>query len=478
MVKLNDFALDVQNKLNAIAEFLEKDNRFIITDTVQDYETYIVLKDGENEYNYTPGIARVLTPIMPSTRVGLYTGTYELELYGYTDERNDIEEIFNFYMKNYSGMTFMIGGYSVGFDIGSFNIINATRSTQDGYNELGDRFIANILFNLSTGLNAELNKGNEIRVFIDGTKIAYENIQLRNTKSVINTEFNPEEHNKLVTDSITLTMPLTKAKLERYSLVGEDYILDENGDYMRTKHEGDDYFYLINTQRYELVAGEYITSEYGKYIQILVDEVATYIIPQLNMLEDENGSEKLNELFSIGLSGKYNIKNTIRLIFPQHEKTADYIYTNFNVNVNNENVPISFTVDYMLAYTRYPVLINGAMLNVLSFSGTNSGIENVSTENVGDNIVAKSLIESSVKSWSAVIEHDNSEVSSMLLSDIVSDLSFDTSYTLTIKLPISEEFSEDGFIEKEYLVILKNGDYTLDENGIMTYTVNFAEKGD
>lgn len=473
MVKLNDFALDVQNKLNAIAELLEKDNRFIITDTVQDYETYITLKDGENEYNYTPGIARILTPIMPSTRVGLYTGTYELELYGYTDERNDIEEIFNFYMKNYSGMTIMIGGYNVGLDIGSFNISNATRSTQDGFNELGDRFTASILFNLSTGLNAELNKGNEIKVFIDGTKIAYENIQLRNTKSVINTEFNPAENNKLVTDSITLTMPLTKAKLERYSLVGTDYILDENGDYMRTEHEGDDYFYLINADRYNLVAGVYTKSEYGKYIQILVDEDEAYIIPKLNLLEDENGSEKLNELFSIGLSGKYNIKNTIRLIFPQHEKTADYIYTNFNLNVNNENVPISFTVDYMLAYERYPVLINGAMLNIVSFSGTNSGIENASTEKVGENFVAKSLIEASVKSWSAVIEHDNSEVSSMLLSDIVNDLSFENSYTLSIKLPVF-----DGFVEKEYLVILKNGDYTLDENGIMTYTVNFAEKGD
>ncbi len=477
MVKLNDFALDVQNKLNAIAEFiLEKDNRFIITDTVQDYETYIVLKDGENEYNYTPGIARILTPIMPSTRVGLYTGTYEIELYGYTDERNDIEEIFNVYMQTYSGTTLMIGGYNVGFDIGAFNITNATRATQDGYNELGDRFTANILFNLSTGLNAELNKGNEIKVFIDGTQIAYENIQLRNTKSVINTEFNPEEHNKLVTDSITLTIPLTKAKLERFSLVDDVYVLDENGDYMRTKYNDVDYYYLINGKRYKLVAGNYVESEdgeYGQYIKILVDEVETYIIPQLNMLEDENGSEKLNELFSIGLSGKYNIKNTIRLIFPQHEKTADYIYTNFNLNVNNQNVPISFTVDYMLAYTRYPVLINGAMLNVLSFSGTNSAIENASTEKVGENIVGKSLIEASVKSWSAVIEHDNSEVSSALLNEIVSDLSFETSHTLTIKLP-----AFDGFIEKEYLVILKSGDYTLDENGIMTYTVNFAERGE
>jgi len=473
MVKLNDFALEVQSKLNAISEFLDKSNRFIITDTVQDYETYITLKDGESEYNYTPGIARILTPIMPSTRVGLYTGTYEIELYGYTDERSDIEEIFNFYMKNYSGVSLMVGGYNVGFDIGLFNITNATRSTQDGYNELGDRFTANVLFNLSTGLNAELNKGNEIKVFIDGTKIAYENIQLRNTKSVLNTEFNPAENNKLVTDSITLTIPLTKAKLERFSLVGEDYVLDENGDYMRTQYDNVYYYYLINTQRYELVGSSYVESENGQYILVLVEDTPTYIIPQINMLEDENGSEKLNELFSIGLSGKYNIKNTIRLIFPQHEKTADYIYTNFNLNVNNQNVPISFTVDYTLAYNRYPVLIDGAMLNILSFGGTNRGIENVSTEKVGENIVAKSLIESSVKSWSAVIEHDNSEVSSALLSEIVNDLSFESSHTLTVRLP-----AFDGFIEKEYLVVLKDGDYTLDENGVMTYTVNFAERGE
>ena len=473
MVKLNDFALEVQSKLNAISEFLDKSNRFIITDTVQDYETYITLKDGESEYNYTPGIARILTPIMPSTRVGLYTGTYEIELYGYTDERSDIEEIFNFYMKNYSGVSLMVGGYNVGFDIGLFNITNATRSTQDGYNELGDRFTANVLFNLSTGLNAELNKGNEIKVFIDGTKIAYENIQLRNTKSVLNTEFNPAENNKLVTDSITLTIPLTKAKLERFSLVGEDYVLDENGDYMRTQYDNVYYYYLINTQRYELVGSSYVESENGQYILVLVEDTPTYIIPQINMLEDENGSEKLNELFSIGLSGKYNIKNTIRLIFPQHEKTADYIYTNFNLNVNNQNVPISFTVDYTLAYNRYPVLIDGAMLNILSFGGTNRGIENVSTEKVGENIVAKSLIESSVKSWSAVIEHDNSEVSSALLSEIVNDLTFESSHTLTVRLP-----AFNGFIEKEYLVVLKDGDYTLDENGVMTYTVNFAERGE
>src|SRR5690606_23427795 len=103
----------------------------------------------------------------------------------------------------------------------------------------------------------------------------------------------------------------------------------------------------------------------------------------------------------------------------------------------------------------------------------NNGIENVSTEKVGENIVAKSLIESSVKSWSAVIEHDNSEVSSVLLSEILNDLTFESSHTLTVRLPVF-----DGFIEKEYLVILKSGDYILDGKGIITYTVNFAERGD
>src|SRR5690606_30981587 len=133
------------------------------------------------------------------------------------------------------------------------------------------------------------NKGNEIKVFIDGVKVAYENIQLRNTKSMLNTQFNPAEDNKLVTDSITITFPLTKARLERFSLIGEDYVLDENGDYMRTEYDGVDYYYLINTQRYELVNGNYVESENGQYIRILVEGVDTYVIPQLNMLEDENG---------------------------------------------------------------------------------------------------------------------------------------------------------------------------------------------
>lgn len=473
MVKMKDFVNEVQSKLNSISEYLDKNVRFVVTDIAQDYESYIVLKDGNTEYNYTPAIVRVLSPIIPESSVGMYDGVLELTMYGYMDERDDVESIFNFYTANYSGLSYMVGGYQLGINIGGFNITNSVTATEDGYKERGDRFEASVLFNISTSLNVELNKGNEIKVLIDDVEVAYNNLQLSNQKSTLNTAYNSQDNNKLVTDSIVLTLPLTKAKIERYSLIGGEYVLNDDGEYLKTEYNGEYYYYLINTQRYELVGSVYVENENGSYIKILIDEIETYIVPKLILLQDIYGSEKINELFAVGNSGKYNIKNRIKLILPQHEKTADYIYSRFDINVDNQNVPVSFTISYNLAYEVYPVLIDGAMLNVLNFTHSNNGVENVSTEKVGDNIVSKSLIEASVKSFNVRIQHDLSEVSSMLLSEIVNDFSFDTTHTITIKLPI-----QNGFIEKEYSVILKSGSYNLSENGVITYTADFAERGE
>lgn len=470
MIKLKDIALNVQTQLNSIAEYLGKSVRYIITDTIQDYESYIKLKDGAVEYVYTPGVVSVLSPIIPSAQVGLYTGSYSLNLYGYADDRSDLEDIHNYWMANYSG----IGGV----DIGSLNDIDANINPKDGYAERGSRFEASVVLNITTSLNVEINKGSDIKVYIDDEKVEYVNLQVNNSKSVLNTSFNPTSDDKLVTDSITLTLPLTMVQMKRYALVDGEYIESTEGEYLKTAYDNQDYYYLIVTQRFSKDGDDYVENDNGPYIRLLVEDTDIYLIPELELLEDDYGSEKINELFALGVSGRYNVLNNIRLSFRQHEKVADYVLTDFAFNIDNENIPVSFTLDYMLAYNRHPITIDGEQLKVLGFGATNNAVENTNIKRITDEeqmaIVSKSVLEASVKGWNMTILHDqNSEVSSALLVELMSDMVYENEHELKVKLPIS-----NGDYEKTYTVMLKGGEYTLGESGLLTYTVDFVEKGE
>ena len=83
MFETRSLAVDIESKLNALAEELKTQCRFKITDNVQDYESYIKLINNDEEFNYIPGVLEVISPIVPSTRVGVYTATYKLSLYIY-----------------------------------------------------------------------------------------------------------------------------------------------------------------------------------------------------------------------------------------------------------------------------------------------------------------------------------------------------------------------------------------------------------
>ena len=106
MVELKDLAQEIQTQLNDISETLNKDVKFVITGNSQDYESYITLTNNDIEYNYTPAILRVLSPLITSNRIGVYVGYYQLEFYGYSAEKEDVEEICNYYTNNYSDLNY------------------------------------------------------------------------------------------------------------------------------------------------------------------------------------------------------------------------------------------------------------------------------------------------------------------------------------------------------------------------------------
>ena len=49
-------------------------------------------------------------------------GYYQLEFYGYSAEKEDVEEICNYYTNNYSDLNYTINGKQVGLSIGGFNL--------------------------------------------------------------------------------------------------------------------------------------------------------------------------------------------------------------------------------------------------------------------------------------------------------------------------------------------------------------------
>ena len=127
MFETQSFAVDIETKLNNIAQELSLKPRFKVTDNIQDYESHIMMLNNNEEHHYTPAILEVLSPIVPSARVGVYVSTYKLTIYGYTDERIDVEQICNTYASLYSETTISIDNSLIGLSIGGLSIPRALK---------------------------------------------------------------------------------------------------------------------------------------------------------------------------------------------------------------------------------------------------------------------------------------------------------------------------------------------------------------
>jgi hypothetical protein len=469
MVELKDLAQKIQTQLNEISETLNKDVKFVVTDNSQDYESYITLTNNDIEYNYTPAILRVLSPLITSARIGVYVGYYQLEFYGYSAEKEDVEEICNYYTNNYSDLNYIIDGKQVGLSIGGFNLTSPKISPADGTADKGSRFIANILINASVSKGTAINKANELSIFIDDTYVEYEMIDMQNDKSLLNTEYATLTDERLVSDRVTITFLLPKMIYQRYSYneISDKYEQDDNGLYLKTVYNGNDVYFLESAQRYN---ENEEADDNGQYILAQISGTPTYIIPYPETVEDEFGSVKINTLYAIGISAAYNSLHKIRFKLPQQDKTAYYVYKRFFLNRTKQNIPYSFSVVFELARERNPITIDGETLNVITHSYTNTGTP---LSKVGPvDLVTRSNLQASIKKFTLVIEHDNSLISSALLSEIINDLDYDTYHELSV----SYSGYNGAIIDKTYTVFITNGSYETGENGLITYTIEFTER--
>ena len=481
MFETRSLAVDIESKLNALAEELKTQCRFKITDNVQDYESYIKLINNDEEFNYIPGVLEVISPIVPSTRVGVYTATYKLSLYGFTDIRSDVEKTCNAYASNFSETIIDFGDEQIGLSIGGLSIPRALIGSQDGHAELGDRFEGNILINVQISLNASLNLGSEAKLFIDNIECQYLELQFLNEKSLLNTSYEIREDKKLVSESLSITFPFLKSKYLRFSLIDNNYVQDINGAYLKTLYNGIEIYYLESGQNYSCSNGQYVADDCGEYILTSIDGELIYIVPNPVMVEDINGSSKINELFSFGIANKYNIRNHLKLVFPQHIKIGYYNYRNFTLIYNKNNEPIAFTVTFDISFDRRILKIDDTELNILSFN-----FANVSEKEIVNRVVSKNEIKSvhttaslksSGKGFTIIFEHDHSEKSTQLINEGINEL-FGTKHSITVNIKGCDSNPSLAEITKTYNVFIADFKFANAENPAMVFEITFAELGE
>lgn len=218
MIKVENFAKDIQQKLEDIAysEFGDKHPQFNITDDMQIYQNRRLKKGGRR---YTPGILRVIPgAISPATVWGVYTGQYQLEIYGYRDEKRKIQQIFRDFASENNNVPYEPElGYEVVEDnrtgmltVGEL-IIDEFNDSDDGVDE--ESFVAylDIVFSIFIGgLSAK-----ETSLTIDNTPIPFDEIQYKQDKSLISNiaykdgaSNDPNIDNKLVSELLILNIPL------------------------------------------------------------------------------------------------------------------------------------------------------------------------------------------------------------------------------------------------------------------------------
>lgn len=478
MFETRSFAVDIETKLNNIAQELSLTPKFKVTDNFQDYETHIMMLNNNEGYHYTPAILEVLSPIVPSARVGVYVSTYKLTLYGYSDEIAEVEQICNSFASLYSETTINIDDSLIGLSIGGLSIPRALIGSLDGFAHLGNRFEGNILINIQIPLNANFNLGSEIKLFVDNEECEYFTLKYANEKSLLNTKYEAKEDCKLVAESLQISFPFLKCNYAHYKSVDDQFVRDDDGIYLKTQHDGREIFYLESAQRYSVVEGEYVEDINGKYILTTIDGELIYIIPNPERIKDINGSTKINELFQQGISHTYNSRHLIRLKFPQYDKEGYYNLRTVSFVYNKNNEPLAFVVVFDMSFDRHTIKIDGSDLNILSFNFANVGTSETITSTITNNDekvgLTRNILTSSGKGFSIIFEHDNSEKSTQLVNEGINEL-FGSLHTLTISIdgcPSNPSLKE---ITRTYNVFMSNFKFANAENPAMMFEVVFSE---
>lgn len=224
MIKIELLAKDLQNKLEDISYELygqdaqgnDTDNYplFNITEDMQIYQNRGLTKDGRK---FTPGILRLVPSVAaPTTQWGVYTSYYELELYGYRDERKLIREIFREFTKEYNGNQYTPEqGYDIFNDkiaialINELTVVDFTLS-DDGLDIPGFVGTVGMVFSIFVGgLSAK-----ETTLKIDDIPIPFDEISYNHEKSMVaNIEYKDSsdtllnKDSKLVVETLAFSIP-------------------------------------------------------------------------------------------------------------------------------------------------------------------------------------------------------------------------------------------------------------------------------
>lgn len=217
MIKLNALAKDIQSKLEDISFGIGEEENFIqfsITDDIQIYQNTNLKK---NNRTFTPGILRQIPGgFGPDQQWGVYSAQYQLEVYGYRKERNELREVFGEFIRTYNGNDYVPElGYDVFEDdrvgvisLGEF-IIDDYDNSNDGTNTNRLTGYLDIMISVFVGgLSAK-----ETSIKIEGVEIPFDEIQYKQDKSLVSTlplsnmTENPHMDNKLIYELLTLNIP-------------------------------------------------------------------------------------------------------------------------------------------------------------------------------------------------------------------------------------------------------------------------------
>jgi len=188
-----DIANLISIELNDIAKDL-KTNGDILTDFVfygtSDLATYERIQTGEYEMDQyekiTPFILRSTNFAQQPEDYTRYEEAFELKIYGYINEKTDLEKVFNTYtnLENTTNRVMSLDIFRVEKSVSKLWIDSEILQAQDG--TLEDRFEGTLgfIWSIAEGITTS----DDITIMIDGVEIPYNIISLTSEKRNINSE--------------------------------------------------------------------------------------------------------------------------------------------------------------------------------------------------------------------------------------------------------------------------------------------------
>lgn len=207
MIRVETLAKDIESKLEDISFGLygEEFPQFNMTDNIQIYHSKQIKKGGRR---YTPGIIRQIPGGMtPDSNWGVYSSQFEIEIYGYREERDQVKEIIRELVKEYNGRAYdpepgniVIDDNKIGvLAIGDL-IFDSFVNSEDGTNT--ERFTAH--FNLVISVFMGGLSAKETSLKIEGIEIPFDEIQYKQDKSLLpNIEYKDSNESPNISDKLT-----------------------------------------------------------------------------------------------------------------------------------------------------------------------------------------------------------------------------------------------------------------------------------